>query len=52
MNRSDFETLRLFTKNHPDRPLLTHLNADSSWLISFPHAGKDVEDESRKYYHL
>jgi len=43
----------------PRRPILTHLNADTSWLISFPRA--PITDEkaesfskssSRSYYHV
>lgn len=52
MTRSDSETLDEFVKGHPNRPLLTHLNADTSWLISFPRPLVRPSDSTRMYYHL
>lgn len=52
MTRGDFETLYLITRNYPDLLLLTHLNADSSWLISFPRLWEDFKDKGRRYCHL
>lgn len=37
------------------RPILTHLNADTSWLISFPRsksAQNDINKHGRKFYHV
>ncbi|RDI86395.1 hypothetical protein Vi05172_g3479 [Venturia inaequalis] len=42
-------------KLEPDRLILTHLNADTSWLISFPRPPtKDVEHKvnKRSYFHV
>lgn len=52
MARSDLVTMQAMINSHPDRPLLTHLNADTSWLISLPHPNKVVNSRDRKYYHL
>lgn len=52
MARSESETIRTFTGDHSDHPLLMHLNADTSWLISFPRSQEHADDEGRKYYHL
>lgn len=43
------------TKLEPDRPILTHLNADTSWLISFPRPSTEDDEDTktnRVYYHV
>ncbi|KAI9648059.1 hypothetical protein NHQ30_002687 [Ciborinia camelliae] len=34
------------------RPLLTHLNADTTWLLSIPYPVKAVGPFTRSYYHI
>lgn len=40
--------------NNPARPVLTHLTADTSWLISLPQALKrhDTPNKQRAYFHI
>jgi len=38
-------------KLHPGRPILTHLNADTAWLISFPRPS-NTTNTKRSYYHV
>lgn len=34
------------------RPLLTHLNADTTWLLSIPYPLAQPNSRSRRYYHI
>jgi hypothetical protein len=49
------ETILELVKTEPGRPILTHLNADTAWLISFPQPPSTEEDtgiNARSYYHV
>jgi hypothetical protein len=40
-------------KPEPGRPILTHLNVDTSWLISFPRPSPaKPHDVARSYFHV
>ncbi|KAL8987989.1 MAG: hypothetical protein Q9177_002871 [Variospora cf. flavescens] len=34
------------------RPILTHLNADTSWLLSLPYPGAEPHPRGRKFFHI
>ncbi|KAK0124153.1 hypothetical protein ONS95_009136 [Cadophora gregata] len=49
------QTLReSITRNlsSPRRPLLTHLNADTTWLLSLPYPESAPSKDGRVYYHI
>lgn len=41
-------SLETTIRTHPHRPLLHHINADSSWLLQLPHASQST----RKWYNI
>ncbi|KAK3072889.1 hypothetical protein LTR53_005992 [Teratosphaeriaceae sp. CCFEE 6253] len=43
---------RLRPEHHPRRPLLHHLNADTSWLIQLPRPASAVRHGGRHYYNI
>lgn len=42
----------IFEKETAPRPLLTHINADASWLLSFPIPASDARRQSKSHFHI
>jgi len=49
-----YDTLRasITTALATRRPLLTHLNADTTWLVSLPYPNSSQRPKNRVYYHI
>ncbi|KIW97777.1 uncharacterized protein Z519_01361 [Cladophialophora bantiana CBS 173.52] len=41
-----------FASPAPNRPIITSLNGDNSWLLSFPRPSADRATTGRAYYHI
>ncbi|KAF4979975.1 hypothetical protein FZEAL_3929 [Fusarium zealandicum] len=53
MDKKRQETLQaLFASDEPLRPVMTSLNGDNSWLISFPRPSTERVALGKTYYHL